>query len=178
MYSLGNGPKLDPSHLAESFLSPTALDKSGAGVRALTESLAAVLPVGHAPLWGGETAAANNGGQSGELPSSEVVTPPLHRSVCTPQSVHTAPRRSHRHVRRQLLVPRPARSARRERQREPLPTAMPSCPRRLPARRARHRCDIADSGPRCNGRWFRILELPLRAVTCRVRRLAATGRTP
>ena len=97
MYSLGNGPKLDPSHLAESFLSPTALDKSGAGVRALTESLAAVLPVGHAPLCGGETAAANNGGQSGELPSSEVVTPPLHHryTTVTPKRVHTT-ERSHR----------------------------------------------------------------------------------
>ena len=90
MYSLGNGPKLDPSHLAESFLSPTALDKSGAGVRALTESLAAVLPVGHAPLWGGETAAANNGGQSGELPSSEVVTPPLHHRYTEACAHHRA----------------------------------------------------------------------------------------
>jgi hypothetical protein len=62
-YSLGSGPSLDPTKLSASFLSPVALDKSGAGIVALKAALGASpsLP----PLWAGETAAANNGGQSG-----------------------------------------------------------------------------------------------------------------
>jgi heparanase 1 len=62
-YAFGNGPKLDPTTLATSFLSPTELDKSGSGVKALLAALPASPPP--PPLWAGETAAANNGGQSG-----------------------------------------------------------------------------------------------------------------
>eukprot|EP01065_Artemidia_motanka_P016798 TRINITY_DN203_c0_g1_i1.p1 TRINITY_DN203_c0_g1~~TRINITY_DN203_c0_g1_i1.p1 ORF type:complete len:458 (+),score=148.10 TRINITY_DN203_c0_g1_i1:107-1375(+) len=63
MYSLGNGPSLDPKNLAASFLNPQALDKSGDGGRTI-----AGIVRDHAPgaeTWVGETAAANNGGQSG-----------------------------------------------------------------------------------------------------------------
>eukprot|EP00966_Prymnesium_polylepis_P182214 4221553-Prymnesium_polylepis.1 len=62
-YSLGNGPTLDPAKLNASFLSPAQLDRSGQGARNLRKALAATLP--HAPLWAGESAAANNGGKSG-----------------------------------------------------------------------------------------------------------------
>ena len=70
MYSLGNGPKLEPAKLEESFLSPAALDKSRQGVDALVRALAPPTEAEAAgapppPLWGGETAAANNGGQTG-----------------------------------------------------------------------------------------------------------------
>lgn len=63
MYSMGNGKKLDPSKLAASFLNATALDKSGRGGQVLAD----ILHRQHTPgaLWAGETASANNGGQSG-----------------------------------------------------------------------------------------------------------------
>ena len=60
-YALGNGPTLKPADLAASFLSPAALDKAGEGVRELASAMGA----GGPPLWAGETAAANDGGQSG-----------------------------------------------------------------------------------------------------------------
>ena len=62
MYSLGNGPRLDPLHLDDSYLSPQSLNKCGEGVRALQ---AAMAPELRGTLWAGETAAANQGGQSG-----------------------------------------------------------------------------------------------------------------
>ena len=68
MYSIGDGPKIDPSRLNDSFLSPTALDKAGQGartivgvVRAASAKSARPMP----PVWAGETAAANNGGHTG-----------------------------------------------------------------------------------------------------------------
>ena len=73
MYSLGNGPKLDPKRLNASFLSAASLDKCGNGVRALWRALEHVhspsvspsSPSSFPSVWAGETAAANNGGQSG-----------------------------------------------------------------------------------------------------------------
>jgi len=56
---MGDGPKLDPADLNSSFLSAAALDKSGKGALALSKV------ANGKPLWAGETAAANNGGQSG-----------------------------------------------------------------------------------------------------------------
>jgi len=66
MYSLGDGPKLDPANLDASFLNPNALNKAGQGADALRQ-LQGDLQTQGAPftLWAGETAAANNGGQSG-----------------------------------------------------------------------------------------------------------------
>ena len=71
MYSLGNGPKLDPARLNASFLSAASLDKCGDGVRALWRALEHVRSPSSPSsssspsVWAGETAAANNGGQSG-----------------------------------------------------------------------------------------------------------------
>ena len=70
MYSLGQGPKLDPEHLDASFLSAASLDKCGQGVRALWKALEqqpslSLEDLHSLSLWAGETAAANNGGQSG-----------------------------------------------------------------------------------------------------------------
>jgi heparanase 1 len=62
MYSLGNGPKLDPTKLDASFLSTASLDNCGKGVKALQLALPASR---RGLLWAGETAAANDGGQSG-----------------------------------------------------------------------------------------------------------------
>ncbi|KAL1525315.1 hypothetical protein AB1Y20_020176 [Prymnesium parvum] len=62
-YSLGDGPKLDPQRLDESFLSPSQLDRAGQGAKNLRAALK-TLPDAP-PLWVGESAAANNGGQSG-----------------------------------------------------------------------------------------------------------------
>eukprot|EP00040_Diaphanoeca_grandis_P014612 m.74242 g.74242 ORF g.74242 m.74242 type:complete len:604 (+) comp24640_c0_seq2:80-1891(+) len=62
MYSLGNGPKLDPVKLDASYLSQESLDKCGEGVRALQSKLEFSQ---RSSLWAGETAAANQGGQSG-----------------------------------------------------------------------------------------------------------------
>ena len=68
-YSLGNGPALDPSKLDGSFLSPAQLDRAAAGAASLQTALAkqpgGAPSAGWAPLWAGETAAANDGGQSG-----------------------------------------------------------------------------------------------------------------
>ena len=99
MYSMGDGPKLDPTRLNETFLNNVALDKSGAGARAymnvvkeaMVESRRRAMlesadnsidssssyppsPASFAlqqlsipgpQVWAGETASANNGGQSG-----------------------------------------------------------------------------------------------------------------
>ena len=62
MYSLGNGPKLDPNKLDASYLSPSSLGKCGDGVRALQRALPESK---RGTLWAGETAAANDGGQTG-----------------------------------------------------------------------------------------------------------------
>jgi hypothetical protein len=67
MYSMGNGPKLDPHNLDASFLNPGSpgLNKSGDGATALV-GLAAIQQAGGAGrLWAGETASANDGGQTG-----------------------------------------------------------------------------------------------------------------
>ena len=62
MYSLGNGPRLDPLKLDASYLSASSLNRCGEGVRALQE----VIPLSkRGRLWAGETAAANQGGRSG-----------------------------------------------------------------------------------------------------------------
>jgi len=61
MYSMGNGPKLDPNNLA--FLQPSALDKSRLGAEALLKVMRARGSPGD--LWAGESSSANNGGQSG-----------------------------------------------------------------------------------------------------------------
>jgi len=63
MYSMGNGPKLDPNDLDASFLNNAALDKSGQGGRTVANIVSQHAP--KAQTWAGETAAANNGGQSG-----------------------------------------------------------------------------------------------------------------
>lgn len=62
MYSLGNGPKLDPKELKGSYLSPQSLDRCGEGVSALRHATPALA---QGSLWAGETAAANEGGQTG-----------------------------------------------------------------------------------------------------------------
>lgn len=63
---MGNGPKLDPNNLDASFLSPAALNKSGNGAAALAglDAVRAAAGAG-GRLWAGETAAANDGGQTG-----------------------------------------------------------------------------------------------------------------
>lgn len=61
MYSMGNGPKLDPKNLA--FLDPAALEKSHEGADALMNVLKEAKASGD--LWGGEVSSANDGGQSG-----------------------------------------------------------------------------------------------------------------
>jgi hypothetical protein len=63
-YSIGNGPKLDPRQLDKSFLNAVALDKSGLGAATLAKILHESGKRGQ-ELWSGETAAANNGGQTG-----------------------------------------------------------------------------------------------------------------
>ena len=69
MYSLGNGPQLDPEKLGASYLSAAALDKSHEGGAALAAIVAkhhgSDAPASRPELWAGETAAANDGGQSG-----------------------------------------------------------------------------------------------------------------
>jgi heparanase 1 len=63
-YSLGNGPELDPNHLDKSFLNAVALNKAGQGAATLQKI---VRDNGNMKqqLWAGETAAANDGGQTG-----------------------------------------------------------------------------------------------------------------
>jgi heparanase 1 len=69
MYSMGNGPSIDPKNLDQTFLSAAALNKAGLGGQAL----AAIVEKHHGgepsstrpQLWAGETASANDGGQSG-----------------------------------------------------------------------------------------------------------------
>ena len=63
MYSMGNGPKLDPNNLNASFLNAAALDKSGAGARAVSNVVKKYSK--STAIWAGETASANNGGQTG-----------------------------------------------------------------------------------------------------------------
>jgi heparanase len=64
MYSMGSGPKLNPNQLNASFLNSTALNKSGKGAKTVVQIVeSSRLPT--TPVWAGETASANNGGQSG-----------------------------------------------------------------------------------------------------------------
>ena len=62
-YSIGNGPKINPEKLDETFLNAGLLDHAHVGASALTQ-LARKHGV-EGRLWAGETAAANDGGQSG-----------------------------------------------------------------------------------------------------------------
>eukprot|EP00039_Didymoeca_costata_P008579 m.113685 g.113685 ORF g.113685 m.113685 type:complete len:581 (-) comp14143_c0_seq2:151-1893(-) len=64
MYALGDGPDLDPEKLDASYLNPQVLDRSGDGVKSIKNILSKA-NASNVKLWGGETAAANNGGQSG-----------------------------------------------------------------------------------------------------------------
>eukprot|EP01063_Lacrimia_lanifica_P017751 TRINITY_DN24757_c0_g1_i1.p1 TRINITY_DN24757_c0_g1~~TRINITY_DN24757_c0_g1_i1.p1 ORF type:complete len:575 (+),score=157.03 TRINITY_DN24757_c0_g1_i1:39-1763(+) len=67
MYSLGNGPALDPNNLDASFLSPASLDQSHIGGKNVVDLVRKHhgTGAGAREVWAGETAAANNGGQTG-----------------------------------------------------------------------------------------------------------------
>ena len=64
MYSMGNGPSLNPNDLNASFLNATALNKSGQGAKAVVD-IVGIEGNKNTKVWAGETASANNGGQSG-----------------------------------------------------------------------------------------------------------------
>ena len=72
MYSMGNGPNLDPNALNTSFLNKTHLDKSGVGAKTVVDIVKHAhqqsgIDRSNSPgiVWAGETAAANDGGQGG-----------------------------------------------------------------------------------------------------------------